>query len=143
MSLYGASIIAFCLGGVIAAVVTAAAQVQDNMVKSVVIILACLLGFYLGQTYNKYMKSIGTAILGAFLISRGVASYDPKAPSIFTTGSLKVDDVEFDADQLKDKRTIAYLAFVVVFSCIGSFVQLKFIAPPDEDKDDMFHPDNA
>lgn len=87
----------------------------------IVTIIACVilggLSFKLGQAYNKYIKSIGTAVIGAFCLLTGIFSYaTPPNPE------LKEDRV----------KSIGVMVATILATCLGSFVQLKYIAPDDE-----------
>jgi len=42
------------------------------MARMVGCVVGGLLGFYIGKTYNKYVKSIGTALVGATMLAFGV-----------------------------------------------------------------------
>lgn len=44
-------------------------------------LLGAIVGFYLGKRFNMHVRSIGTAIIGAFLATRGLGSFLGNYPS--------------------------------------------------------------
>jgi len=105
------------------------------MAKSAIIVVAAIIGVYIGRTFNKYVKSFGTAIVGATMLVVGVSMYDKK---------MSVDEIP-SKDDLKDKamlgRYIGYSAGWIILTCLGTFIQLKFITADDCDDDDMMNKD--
>jgi len=144
---YAASIVAGAVGACIALMLTGG--VANKTIKLGIIFVAIIVGVYLGKQFNKYVKSIGTAIIGATMLVIGVAQYDPEAPEIFASGQITDDNGDiFDIDEIKSDKTIAgrwigYVGGFIVISCFGSFIQLKYVASDDEDEDDMMNKDFA
>lgn len=141
---YGMTIMAAVLGFAIGIVGCTVGKVKSALVKAGVCIFLAGLGYYIGKTYTKYANSIVTACVGAFMLIVGISEYDPKAPDFFSSDEFLTEDGQsVDISSLHDKRTIAYLVGIVVFSAAGSFIQLKYVASELQDDDDMFHKDNA
>lgn len=144
---YAGSIISGAVGASIAIMLTI--KVHNSMIKSVIIVLAVFIGIYIGQQFNKYVKSIGTAIIGGTMLVAGIAQYDDSAPALFSEGSIKNEDgSSFNIDEIKnDKkvagRWIAYIGSWIVLVGLGSFIQLKYVASDDCDEDDMMNKDFA
>jgi len=145
---YAASIVAGAVGACIAIMLTGG--VKNKTVKLGIIFVSIFAGIYIGKMYNKYVKSIGTAVIGATMLMVGVAQYDPEAPEIFASGSIKSENGEdvFDLDEIKSDKKVAgrwigYIGGFIVVSGLGSFVQLKYVASDDEDEDDMMNKDFA
>ena len=67
---YAAAIISTAVGVSIALAVTSA--MKNPVVKAVVLVLGGLVGFYIGKTFNKYVKSIGTAVIGSTMLVAGI-----------------------------------------------------------------------
>ena len=73
---YAAAIFA-CAGGAALGLILSS-SVQNVHAKPAGVIFGGLIGGYIGKQFNKYVKSIGTAIVGATMIVIGVSMYDPK-----------------------------------------------------------------
>lgn len=70
-SKYASTIIAALCGVTIGVIITTMAMVRNNFIKAGVIVVLSILGAYIGKEFNKYVKSIGTAVVGALLIAIG------------------------------------------------------------------------
>jgi hypothetical protein len=132
---YAASIIAGACGFAIAFMMLSNSKMSDDMVH-LVSGIAALICAYFGRLYNKYIKSVGTALIGAFFTSQGIGYYAGGFPSFFNSF-----EIEGRSINLKDldvsPKFLLYFCMIVVFTALGSFVQLKYIAPEDEEEDDM------
>lgn len=80
-------------------------------------IAGLVLGAIIGQKLAKFVKSIGTAIIGAFLIVHGVGQFAGGFPAIFTS-----------ANNLKSQLGAAFFGYVagmICFAVAGSWYQLN------------------
>ena len=89
-----------------------------GFVSLVLIIGAMAAAFHYAEKFNKYIKSIGTAIIGAMLLVSGI-------------GMIAAYNDETSVAQIGE------LAGMAVLAAGGSYVQLKYVAPEDEPEDDM------
>jgi uncharacterized membrane protein YqhA len=111
--------------------------------SAAVIGLACLAGGVsakFAHYVHKYIKTIGTALIGAFLFVRGIGMFElfGKYPSIFN--KVQEGDEEVNVEELKaqmGKSALGYLACMIFFTGLGSFVQLKYTCVDYADDDMM------
>lgn len=81
-------------------------------------VLGALLGFFLGKKFNMYVRSIGTAIIGAFLATRGLGSFLGNYPS-------ERDIIDNTTQGKYNPIILGYVAFMIALAVIGSVVQIK------------------
>lgn len=140
-------VLAVWVGVVLVIILCSAASIKDNTAKAVLCTLGGLAGWKFGQSNKKYIKSIGTALIGSFMLAYGIAQEVGGFPPIFeTAGTIEIDGVntELDDEQIETLSvTAAYLGGILFFTCLGGFVQLKYITADDEDEDDMMNKDFA
>ena len=86
---WGVSILAFWLGIMVALLVLKLAQVQNQNITLGAAAVGGLVGAYLGRKYNTGIKKFGTAIIGSFILIRGVAMYLGNFPSEFAQGKIE------------------------------------------------------
>lgn len=109
--------------GMIAAEV---AGVKGGTGPLIIAVAGAIIGGYLGRKMNRFIRSVGTAFVGSFLIARGVACYAGGYPSAMQL-----------PESGPNKETMGlwmYLGGVVVGTLVGSVVQLYLFR--DENKDD-------
>ena len=107
-------------------------SLKNQMVKSLAVLVVGGLAVYLSKQFDKYIKTIGTAAIGAFLMMHGVSRYVGGFPSSNTIQINNGQDIEIDVPNL----AIAYIAGMAVITVVGSFIQLKFFPPKDFSVDD-------
>lgn len=85
------------------------------------------LGFYLGLKLEKYVKRIGTAMIGAFLFTRGLGSVIGNYPSNFeddaSNGKFKYDPV-----------ILGYMACFITMTIVGSVFQIRHSRENNDDE---------
>lgn len=123
-------IIAGAGGAVIALLLSKLAGVGSAKADTVFVILGVFVGLYLGKLYNVYVRSFGTALLGSFLLVRGIGCYAPGWPA----------DLGTDIVSQQGKGIYLYFAGFVLFTILGFMFQLKDYKDDEqeENKDDAF-----
>lgn len=132
---WGVAILAFWLGIMLALLVLKIAQVQNQNITLGAAAAGGLLGAFLGRTYNQGIKKFGTAIIGSFILVRGVSMYLGHFPSEFDTGKLK-EAVSPESGQVL-YYTIGYLVGFIVLAFLGALVQFRYLED-EGDEDDAF-----
>jgi hypothetical protein len=104
---------------------------NGSMYTFVAAILGAVLGFIAGKQFNVYVRSIGTAIIGAFLSTRGLGSLVGNYPS-------ETEIINNAADGKLDYNSaiLGYAATMVILAVLGSIVQIK--NNRDIPEDDVF-----
>lgn len=96
-------------------------------------IIGAILGFYVGRKFNMYVRSIGTAVIGSFLATRGLGSflggYPNETDIINNTASGKFE---------YNPAILGYAACMVALAVIGSIVQIRMNRGRTHDDDEMF-----
>lgn len=101
------------------------------------------LAAYFAHYIHKYIKTIGTALIGAFMFVRGIGMFElfGKYPSVFNHAAEGDADVE-EMQKNIGKSALGYLACMIFFTALGSFVQLKYTCVDVAD-DDMMKVEDA
>lgn len=140
-------IIAFVCGSLAAFMFTSTLPLKGNLVHLKVAIngvigLACAV---FSHRVQKYIKTVGTAIIGSFLLFKGIGTIRHDFPKLLDSLEAgEIDESELNAayEGKLGQRAIAYLVGVVFTAIIGSFVQLK-VTCKEETNDDMMSKDFA
>merc|ERR1711998_382184 len=80
---------------------------------------------YFADYVHKYIKTVGTALIGAFMFVRGIGTFEVfgKYPSIFNKVTEGKDLDNMGTENL-GKSALGYLACMIFFTCAGSYVQI-------------------
>jgi hypothetical protein len=87
----------------------------------IIVVISAGFAAWFSNKVQRYIKTIGTAIIGAFLLARGVGEYVggfPKLLDQVSTGSLSPEEINV-ADQ--SQTALAYIAAIIFLSVLGSF----------------------
>ena len=138
---WGVMFLAFWLGIMLAMFVLKVVQVQNQNYTILAAAVGGIGGAYLGKTYNRGIKKFGTAIIGSFLLIRGVSMYLGNFPSEFNSvGSFKDGSVT-NVIQADDPEmlyyTIGYLVAFLGIAFAGAVFQFRQIQDDDEGKDNF------
>lgn len=112
-----------------------------QMVKMGLMVCACFAAGYFSHLAERYIKAIGTAFVGSFLLMHGI--------SMYAGGFPQLSDVEVsDGEQITKittvtKQMIGYVAGMVLCTGLGGFIQLKYVVEHREEKDDFMNQDNS
>mmetsp|Transcript_11081 Transcript_11081/g.18555 ORF Transcript_11081/g.18555 Transcript_11081/m.18555 type:complete len:225 (-) Transcript_11081:62-736(-) len=138
---YGVAIIAGFSGAAIMFILLANVRISA-FEKEIICIVTGILFIYFGKNYNKYVKSAGTATIGSFFCMHGLGQYLGGFPDLMDVAVI--DDIEYNTNDINQAAGfIGYIVGMILLACIGTYVQLKHIAPDDEDEDDMMNKDFA
>jgi hypothetical protein len=85
----------------------------------------CVLGVYLGRKYEKIVETVGTSLIGAAMVVRGIGCYAPGFPNIVMS--------DVNTDMKVDNYMIAYFAGFVVLFIFGTVWQLKHARKVEDD----------
>lgn len=78
---------------------------------------------YFADYVHKYIKTVGTALIGAFMFVRGIGTFEVfgKYPSIFNKVTEGKDLDNVGTENLTSSA-LGYLACMIFFTCAGSYV---------------------
>lgn len=129
---YAVSLLAGWLGGVCSAFILSAMTALDGKIKLCIIIFFACLSIYLAKKANKQIKSVGTAIIGSFFMMHGLGNLIGGFPAIIAPTDLEINGkVIDDVTNNVDGAYVLYLLGFIIFSVLGSYVQIKYIAHDD------------
>ena len=132
---WGVTILAFWVGILLALMALKLAQVQNQNITLGACAVGGILGACIGNKYKAGIKKFGTAIIGGFLLIRGIAVYAGHFPSEFGQ-SQKLSEDEAKILEEPDSAstlywTIGYLVAFVVISFAGAVFQFKMFREKD------------
>mmetsp|Transcript_10013 Transcript_10013/g.15187 ORF Transcript_10013/g.15187 Transcript_10013/m.15187 type:complete len:291 (-) Transcript_10013:51-923(-) len=141
---YGVAMLAGFAGGFIMFMLTANLDLKA-LYKQILIVATAIGAIYIGKTYNKFIKSFGTACIGSFFMMHGLGQYLGGFPSFVGVkqqlADSGVDVTDIDITDMKSHSFLLYILGMVVLTAVGTFVQLKYIVADEEDDDDMMKKD--
>lgn len=108
--------------------------VKGSKAPVVAAMLGAATGFYLGKKLNRLIRSFGTALIGSFLMVRGIGAYVGNYPS----ETDFVNDVKDGGSVTYNKAIIGYFGGMIALTIAGSLVQLRLFRDEETDKEDMF-----
>jgi hypothetical protein len=82
---WATTILAFWLGIMLALSILKLAGVSDQNITLGACVVGGVIGFFIGKKYNTGIKKFGTAIIGSFILVRGISVYLGGFPSDFNT----------------------------------------------------------
>lgn len=94
---------------------------------------------YFSHRVQKYIKTIGTASIGSFMLMKGIGSYAggfPKLLDSFQSANLDEDELNKAMEGNLGQRAILYFVGVIATAALGSYIQLN-ITCKDQASDDM------
>lgn len=87
-----------------------------NLISAIV---GAVSGWFLAYKFHTFIRAFGTAVVGAFLIVRGIGCYAPGFPS------ETIDFKAVKADPNANLELIGYLAGFVIIAVLGTIFQLR------------------
>jgi hypothetical protein len=116
-------------------IVMGAVQLKNVYLRYACIVAGAVGAGFLGKKLDKHIKSFGTALIGSYLLIRGLGNYGAlgKYPS-----ESRLEAQAANGNLNYDTSVWAYIATFVFFVVAGSYVQLKHIKSEDTKKDDAF-----
>ena len=122
---------------------TASIPLRGNQAKYIKIAIDGAVGgvcAYFSHRVQKYIKTVGTAVIGSFMLFKGIGNYlhgFPKLLDAIQTGEIDEHELNQAYEGKLGQRALAYLAGIVVTAVLGSFVQLKVTCKEQAEEDDM------
>jgi len=107
--------------------------VQKNLPTVAAAVIGAVAGFFLGHKLNRLIRSVGTAIIGSYLLIRGIGSYAGNYPSM-----TDFADSASEGDVPYNTAILAYFGGNIVLAIVGSIVQLRIFRDENIDKEDEF-----
>jgi hypothetical protein len=135
---YTTLLMGFCAGCAVTFILITPVNI-DSKIKTVLIFVCGGLGAYIGRSFDKYIKSAGTAIIGSVVLMNGVGSYVGGFPDLFSS-SVKVPE-----SGVEQQKFWGYVVGMILFAVSGTFVQLKYVTEDihGADDDDFTNKNNA
>lgn len=97
-------------------------------------IIGAVLGFVLGKKYNTLVRSIGTAIIGAYFTTRGlgtfIGGYPNETDFVNNVGNGKLT---------YNTAIIGYVACMITLAVVGSIVQVRLYGAENAKSADEFN----
>uniref|UniRef100_A0A7S3ISL7 Transmembrane protein 198 n=1 Tax=Strombidium inclinatum TaxID=197538 RepID=A0A7S3ISL7_9SPIT len=117
-------------GGIVTALILAnLLHVTSSTVELILVIVGAGVFGYLGKKMNRFIRCLGTAFVGSFLLMRGIACYAGGYPS---------EASQFDPEDIKENAaTLAYMVGLIVTTVVGTLVQLYIFRDENKDDDDF------
>jgi len=108
-----------------------------SYVRLPIVFICAGVAVYLSKVLNKFIKSAGTAIIGSFFLMYGVGRYAGGFPDIASADTDSSESkIKVSLGHGSDaKKAVGYIVGMVVCSVLGTFIQLKYIASDDDQKD--------
>jgi hypothetical protein len=109
--------------------------------KLLIIALVAGATVYYSYKVQRFVKSAGTAMIGAFILFNGIGNYVGGYPSIMSTQSEGgAEDAAIEKLNSKDgAMALFYLGGTVAFTALGTWFQLTYVEKKVEDKDDFMN----
>jgi hypothetical protein len=114
---YAIPIVAAAAGGFGFKLITNVAGLRNEYAVIAVLVLGVIVGAYVGVKLNEFVRTIGTAFLGSYILIRGAGFFFGGFPD-------GADDVDVKGLKVHDKIVWYFVGFVVFFIA-GSVVQYK------------------
>lgn len=135
-------ILAFVCGSLIGFMLTATLPLDGDLIYVKILLDGACGGVaaYFSYRANQYIKTVGTAVIGSFMLFKGIGTIRGDFPRLLDNiQSGAIDQSELDKamdGDLGDRATL-YLVGTVLVSIIGSYVQLKITCKEIADDDMM------
>lgn len=95
---------------------------------------------FFSHRVQKYIKTVGTAIIGSFMLFKGIGNYAhgfPKLLDALQTGEIDQSELNDAYEGNMGQRAVLYLVGVVLTAILGSYIQLKVTCKEQADDDMM------
>lgn len=134
---WATTILAFWLGIMATLMILKLAKVSNQNITLIAAGVGGVIGAYIGSKYNRGIKQFGTAIIGSFILIRGVSTYIGNFPSEFSEDEATKKLLNPDNGTVL-YYTLGYLVAFIVLALVGAWFQRRKLPPEDEDqKNDM------
>jgi hypothetical protein len=127
---------AWC-GGIATFMIIGATKMPGG-VKLVVIVAVAGAAAYYTKKIQRYVKSVGTALIGSFILFNGIGKYVGGYPQIISTqsesdaGNAAIEE----ANKEMGAMALFYLGGTVAFTVLGTWVQLTYVIKKEEEQEE-------
>lgn len=147
-SLHLVPIIAFVCGSLGGFMLTATLPLDGDLIYVKILLDGACGGVcaYFSYRANQHIKTGGTAIIGSFLLFKGIGSFVggfPKLLDAMQSGAIDQEELDKAMDGELGERAIAYLVGTVLTAIAGYYIQLKITCKEVADEYDMMNKDMA
>lgn len=113
--------------------------------KLVIIAMVAGATVYYSYKVQRFVKSAGTAMIGAFILFNGIGKYVGGYPSIMSAQSEgEAEDAAIEKlNSNAGAMALFYLGGTVAFTILGTWFQLTYIQKVKEDEDDFMNKEDA
>lgn len=95
---------------------------------------------FFSHRVQKYIKTVGTALIGSFMLYKGIGNYVggfPKLLDALQSGEIDQSELNDAYEGNMGQRAVLYLVGVVFTAILGSYIQLKVTCKEQADDDMM------
>jgi len=131
---FSVPIIAGVGGAALILILLGAFNVENTYIEVAGAVAGAALGIFIGYRTKKFVKSAGTAMIGAFMIVRGISNY---AGGWANENAVANQVSNGNLHAVKTSMWLYFAGFVVL-TIAGSVVQIKYIEEEKVDDDDEF-----
>ena len=121
---------------------------MPGLAKTGVVILVAGTAAWYSYKIQRFVKSVGTALIGSFLLFNGLGKYIGHYPSLMDTNAedLNSDAAQEALEKMKDDVglwALFYIGGTVVFTIFGTWFQMTYVSKKDKDDYDMMDKDDS
>lgn len=129
------------VGGIFAFMIIGATGLPGGAKMLIVAAFAAASGYY-SYKVQRYVKSAGTAIIGAFILFNGIGKFVGGYPEMMSDHAAGADTAAMDdaIAQMDDKEkgmAAFYLVGTVAFGVLGTWFQLTYVQKVEEEEGDF------
>jgi len=139
---YAVSLISGWVGGIVGLMVIGATHIPGGAKLAIIAVFALAAGYYSFKV-RRYMKSAGTAIIGSFILFRGIGNYVGGYPEVMSSAAHADGNTQASVDAIAalDNEAKGYFLFylggTIAFAVLGTWVQLTYVEKKEEDSEDF------
>ena len=141
---YAVPLISGYVGGVIAFMLIGGVKIPAAAKLATIVVVAATTVYY-SYKVQRFVKSAGTACIGAFILFNGIGKYVGGYPAIM--GVQSEGDAETKAiEELNSKEgamVLFYLGGTIAFTILGTWVQMTYVQVKEEEEDDFMNSKDA
>ena len=118
---------------------------MPDLARFAIVLLAAFATVWYSYKVQRFIKSAGTAMIGAFILFYGIGNYVGGYPKLMSSKS----DGEAESEAMEDLNSNAgamalfYLGGTIAFFALGTWVQLTYVEKKVYDEDDFMNEQDA
>jgi hypothetical protein len=145
---FAVPLIAAWCGGIITFLLIGPTKIPGGAKLAILVLVAVITAYFsYKDTVQRYVKSVGTALIGSFILFYGIGRYVGGYPQIISTQSGSggsIEDIAIDnLNSQMGTMALFYLGGTVLVAVLGTWVQLTYVVKEKEDEDDFMNSKNA